>query len=66
MEIDSTVVEIDYKDDGNYAPWAEVHWANGSVLNMKYGLLAFVIILIALAAFWFAGKVEERYNRKTS
>jgi len=36
------------------------------VLNMKYGLLAFVIILIALAAFWFAGKVEERYNRKTS
>jgi uncharacterized membrane protein YedE/YeeE len=36
------------------------------VLNMKYGALTFAIILIALAAFWFAGKVEERYTRKTS
>ena len=34
------------------------------VLNMKYGALTFAIILVALAAFWFAGKVEERYSRK--
>lgn len=36
------------------------------VFNMEYGMLTFVIILVALAAFWFAGRVEERYSRKTS
>ncbi|MCK5068545.1 MAG: YeeE/YedE family protein [Bacteroidales bacterium] len=36
------------------------------VFNMEYGMLTFLIILVALAAFWFAGRVEERYSRKTS
>ncbi|TFH26524.1 MAG: sulfurtransferase [Bacteroidia bacterium] len=36
------------------------------LFNMEYGILTFVIILVALAAFWFVGKVEERIGRKTA
>jgi hypothetical protein len=36
------------------------------LLHMKYGVLTFLIACIAIAAFWFAGKVEERYNKPGS
>lgn len=36
------------------------------LLNMNYGLLTFLIVLVALGAFWFVGTVEERMARKTS
>ncbi len=35
-------------------------------LNMNYGLLTFLITIIALGAFWIAGRVEDRYNNKLS
>ena len=31
------------------------------LFNMSYGLLTFIVVLVALAAFWFAGRVEERF-----
>jgi uncharacterized membrane protein YedE/YeeE len=34
------------------------------LFNMEYGLLTFIIVLVALAAFWFAGRVEERMAHK--
>ena len=36
------------------------------LLHMEYGVLTFLIACIALAAFWFAGKVEEHYNKPGS
>jgi len=36
------------------------------IFNMNYGVLTFLITLIALGAFWFAGRIEERYNHKIS
>jgi len=36
------------------------------LFNVEYGILTFVIILIALAAFWFVGKVEERIGKKAA
>ena len=36
------------------------------LLHMEYGVLTFLIACIALAAFWFAGKVEEYYNKPGS
>lgn len=32
------------------------------VLNINYGVLTFLITLIALFAFWYAGKIERRFN----
>jgi len=32
------------------------------LFNMNYGVLTFLITLIALGAFWFAGKLEQRYS----
>ena len=36
------------------------------IFNMNYGLLTLLITLVALGAFWFAGRVEQRYNSKMS
>ena len=36
------------------------------VFNMNYGVLTFLITIIALGAFWIAGMIEERYNKKLS
>ena len=32
------------------------------VFNMNYGVLTFLITLFALVAFWFAGRIEQRFN----
>lgn len=32
------------------------------LFHMEYGTLAFLITVIALAAFWFAGNLEKRYS----
>ncbi len=34
------------------------------LFNMNYGVLTFLITLFALGAFWFAGRVEQRYNTR--
>lgn len=36
------------------------------IFNMNYGVLTLLITVIALGAFWFAGKVEQRYSNKMS
>lgn len=36
------------------------------LFNMEYGLLTFIIVLVALGAFWFAGRVEERFSKKSA
>ena len=33
------------------------------LFNMNYGLLTFLIVVLALAAFWFATWIENRYNK---
>jgi len=35
------------------------------LFNMEYGVLTLIIVLVALAAFWLAGRVEERMGKKT-
>jgi uncharacterized membrane protein YedE/YeeE len=35
------------------------------LFHMNYGALTFLIALIAILAFWFVGKVEERFSSKT-
>ena len=35
------------------------------LLHMEYGVLIFLIAAIAILAFWFAGRVEERFNTKS-
>jgi uncharacterized membrane protein YedE/YeeE len=32
------------------------------LFNMNYGVLTFLITLFALCAFWFAGRLEQRYS----
>jgi uncharacterized membrane protein YedE/YeeE len=34
------------------------------LFNMNYGLMTLLIVLFALAAFWFAGKIEDRFSHK--
>jgi uncharacterized membrane protein YedE/YeeE len=34
------------------------------LFNMNYGLMTLLIVLFALAAFWFAGKIEDRFRHK--
>lgn len=34
------------------------------LFHMEYGVLTFLIAAIAILAFWFAGRVEERFNTK--
>ena len=34
------------------------------IFHMEYGVLTFLIAAIAIFAFWFAGRVEERFNTK--
>ncbi len=36
------------------------------IFNMNYGVLTLLITFIALGAFWFAGRVEQRYGHKMS
>jgi hypothetical protein len=36
------------------------------LFNMPYGVLTLIIVLVALAAFWLAGRVEERMGTKTA
>ena len=36
------------------------------LLHMEYGMLSFLIAVVAIMAFWFAGRVEERYAKQTS
>ena len=36
------------------------------LLNMNYGVLTFLITMVALGAFWIAGRVEQRFNSKLS
>jgi len=36
------------------------------LFNMEYGVLTLIIVLVALAAFWLAGRVEERMGKKTA
>jgi uncharacterized membrane protein YedE/YeeE len=36
------------------------------LMHMEYGPLAFLITLIALAAFWFAGRLEKQFGQKNS
>jgi uncharacterized membrane protein YedE/YeeE len=33
------------------------------LFNMNYGVLTFLIVLFALGAFWFAGRIERRYSK---
>jgi len=33
------------------------------LFNMNYGVLTFLITLFALGAFWFAGRVEQRFSK---
>jgi uncharacterized membrane protein YedE/YeeE len=35
------------------------------MFHMSYGVLTFLIVLVAIAAFWFASKVEERFSKQT-
>jgi len=35
------------------------------LFHMEYGILTFLIAAIAVVAFWFAGKVEARFNNKS-
>ncbi len=35
------------------------------LFHMEYGVLTFLIAAIAIVAFWFAGKVEERFSTKS-
>jgi len=35
------------------------------LFHMEYGILTFLIAAIAIGAFWFAGKVEERFSNKS-
>jgi len=36
------------------------------ILHMNYGVLSFLVAIIAIMAFWFAGRVEERFNKSSS
>jgi len=36
------------------------------LFHINYGVLTFLIALIAILAFWFVGKVEERFSSKTA
>ena len=36
------------------------------LFNINYGLLTFLITMIALVAFWFVGRVEQQYKNKLS
>ena len=36
------------------------------LLNMNYGVLTFLITMVALGAFWIAGRVEQSFNNKLS
>lgn len=36
------------------------------LFHMEYGLLSFLIAVFAIVAFWFAGRVEAYYSRKTT
>jgi uncharacterized membrane protein YedE/YeeE len=36
------------------------------LFHINYGVLTFLIALVAILAFWFAGRVEERFNSKTT
>jgi uncharacterized membrane protein YedE/YeeE len=36
------------------------------LFNMEYGMLSFLIAVVAILAFWFAGRVEKRFSQKTS
>jgi len=36
------------------------------LFHMEYGVLTFLIACIAIVAFWFAGRVEERYSKLSS
>ena len=36
------------------------------LLHMEYGVLTFLIAVIAIVAFWFAGRVEERFSKSSS
>jgi uncharacterized membrane protein YedE/YeeE len=44
----------------NYSPLGDVSLYE--LLNMKYGLLTFLIVIIALVAFWFVERVEKRFG----
>ena len=35
------------------------------IFHMEYGVLTFFIAVVALSAFWLAGRVEERFRNKT-
>lgn len=36
------------------------------LFNINYGLLTFLITMIALVAFWFVGRIEQQYKNKLS
>ncbi len=36
------------------------------LFNMNYGVLTFIITIVALGAFWLAGRVEQRYGNSLS
>jgi len=36
------------------------------LFHMEYGVLTFLIACIAIVAFWFAGRVEDRFNKLSS
>ena len=36
------------------------------IFHMEYGLLTFIIVVIALSVFWLAGSVEERFRNKSA
>jgi len=36
------------------------------LLHVEYGMLSFLIAVVAVMAFWIAGRVEEKFNRKIS
>jgi len=36
------------------------------LFNVEYGIFTLIIVVLALAAFWLAGRVEERMGKKTA
>ena len=36
------------------------------LFHMEYGMLTFLIAAFAIVAFWLAGRVEERFSKKTA
>lgn len=48
----------------NYSPMGNISLYE--LFHMNYGLLTFLIVIMALVAFWFVERIEKRYGAKLS